>query len=207
MCTVSPHSELDLYYIFLLHPLFIECCERPKAFKTQKDLFGIVQNYLYAVVLWDRMGSYALCSLFRIVSNSVMACTGLWSFQGKKLSSSGRWKRCLVKLRRLCYTIRRGSWSAVLGMGKTWYVGLVSWKVQEEAITRESTGDSGWGAGWLSTLCPLPLSNGTWDANMQNYKSPTILRAQYVVQVRTWLLTKRVEGRIQPAEMFFQLMV
>ena len=93
--------------IFSLLPLFIECCERPKAFKKKKDLFGIVQNYLYAVVLWDRMGSYALCSLFRIVSNSVMACTGLWSFQGKKLSSSGRWKRCLVKLRRLCYTIRR----------------------------------------------------------------------------------------------------
>ena len=35
------------------------------------------------------MGSYALCSLFRIVSNSVMACTGLWSFQGKNCPSPG----------------------------------------------------------------------------------------------------------------------
>ena len=194
MCTISPHSELDMLY-FLLHPLFIECCERPNAFKTQKDLFGIVQNYLYAIVLWDRIG------MVQPFQNCLQFCNGLhWvvEFPGQKLSSSGRWKRCLVKLRRLCYTIR----SAVLWLGKTWYVGLVSWKVQEEAITRESIGDSGWGAGWLSTLCPLPLSNGTWDANMQNYKSPTILRAQYVVQVWTWLLTKRVEGRIQPSEMF-----
>ena len=173
--------------------------------KFLQNIEGVIQTYTKLPLC-----SRAVRKNRHSFQNRLQFCDGLhWTveFPGQKLSSSGRWKRCLVKLRRLCYTIRRGSWSAVLWLGKTWYVGLVSWWVQEEAITRESIGDSGWGAGWLSTLCPLPLSNGTWDANMQNYKSPTILRAQYVVQVRTWLLTKRVEGRIQPAEMFFQLMV